>query len=401
MAFEALIGQPQLKTLLERAWHADRMASAWLFHGEEALGAGCAALELARLLLCETRQHPVPCGRCPGCLKMAVLDHPDLYLAFALPAVPAGKSDENPQEVFQEEVLAERMALVANPWHLPEVKGATQFSIAQARHLKRWAGLRSFMGGYRVVVVFQAQEMGLPAQNALLKLLEEPPPRMVMILCADRPDSLLPTIVSRCQQMRLRPMDETELALALAERKEAAGRSPEELADMARRSDGLPGLALRRLIQPEAEVPVADFLRDVIRKDLAPVLKTLAGLESAKDREAVARLIRSSQAWLQDARLLEVAGPAGADLIRHRGEREALEAFSARLTVADPGGLEEELDHILHLLERNVYLYSILITFVQALRTHIVPRPAPRGPQDAGAGEPAVSQTGQRPERTQ
>jgi DNA polymerase-3 subunit delta' len=183
----------------------------------------------------------------------------------------------------------------------------------------------------------------------------------------------LPTIVSRCQQMRLQPVDEDELAQALAGRPESTGRPAAELADLARRSDGLPGLALRRLANTEPEEPVADFLREVIRKDLGPVLKIVARLETARDRDVVARLIRSSQAWLQDARLLEVAGEAGIARIRHRNELEALTAFATRLTVADPDSLADELEHILHQLERNVYLYSILITFVQALRTHIVP----------------------------
>ena len=374
MAFDALIGQPQLKTLLERAWRNDRLASAWLFHGEEDLGASTAALELARLLFCEQGKDLAPCGRCAGCLKMAVLDHPDLHLLFALPVVSGSRNDDNPMDAFQNEVVAERLTLSANFWHQPEVKGANQIHIGQSRYLKRWASLRSFQGNYRVVIVFRAHEMGVQAQNALLKLLEEPPERMVLILCADRPDSMLPTIVSRCQQVRLMPMAEEELARELATRDAAQGRSGAELADLARRSDGLPGRALRMLQNPEPELPLADFLRDVMRKDLGPVMKMLARLEAARDRDAVAGLIRGTQGWLQDQRLLALAGEGAADLVHHRNELDALTAFASRLEVREEEELNEELEKILALLDRNVYLYSILITFVQALRNHIVPR---------------------------
>jgi DNA polymerase III subunit delta' len=156
---------PQTAALVV-AQRSGRLPHALLIHEAPGAGGDWLAAWAARLVLC---QHPErsPCGDCPGCKRAAALQHPDLTLVRPL-------------------------------------EDSRQIRIEQVRELSAELALTSHGGGYKVGLITPADALNRFAANALLKTLEEPPPRTLLVLVATQPSRLPPTVVSRCQRLRLR-----------------------------------------------------------------------------------------------------------------------------------------------------------------------------------------------------
>jgi DNA polymerase-3 subunit delta' len=258
---------------LEADWqvHARRMRDGRVPHA--LLAAGPAGLGKRRLvdaivasLLCiDRREDAHACGQCRGCAWRSAGTHPDLV----------------------------RVAIAED---------ATQITVGQIRALGERLTLAPQPGGRQVAVVDPADEMNPNAANALLKTLEEPSPGSVLVLVADSPSRLLPTILSRCQRLTIRMPTREESLAWLAER----GLDAALAADVLAVARGNPGEA-ERLAQPEsaalARATLTEFVAVVEgRRSLVEV-----AAEWAKDRPD-ARLD-----WLAQATSL-AAWPAGADL---------------------------------------------------------------------------------------
>lgn len=161
----------------------ERFAHAWLIHGLAGIGKRSFALAAAAALLCEQPNQGRACGVCQACLWMASGNHPDFRRI-------------RPEAVALEEGEAtEESATQAKKTPSREIR------VEQMRSLSGWFNTATHRGGWRVAVVYPAQAMNHITANALLKVLEEPPPHTVFLLSTDAPDLLLPTIVSRCRRL--------------------------------------------------------------------------------------------------------------------------------------------------------------------------------------------------------
>jgi len=185
-----------------------REVHAVLLHGAAGIGKLDLALDTAESLLCEQRlQDAAPCGRCPGCALIAAGNHPDLRIvrpeALTEPdprAVPG--SSDGPGD--------------ARPVAESRTRASREIRIEQIRDLSEWVRLSTHRGGSRVIVIEPAESMNMPASNALLKVLEEPPARTTFLLVSDRVDETLPTLRSRCALVRV-PLPVPAIALAWLE----------------------------------------------------------------------------------------------------------------------------------------------------------------------------------------
>lgn len=164
---------------------SQRFAHAWLIHGLAGIGKRDFALAAAASLLCEAPAEGLACGACDACRWMAAGNHPDFRRI-------------RPEAVaVQEGEAAEETEAQAKKAPSREIR------VEQVRALSGWLSTASHRGGWRVAVIYPAQAMNVITANALLKVLEEPPPRSVFLLTTDAPDRLLPTIVSRCRRLPL------------------------------------------------------------------------------------------------------------------------------------------------------------------------------------------------------
>lgn len=147
-----------------------RLGHALLVHGPVGLGSHELARWLGALVLCDVDEAR-PCGRCASCALLAAGNHPDFHWIER-------ERDEKEKE-------------------------AKEIKIEQIRDLAAALALKSYRGGYKAAVISEADAMNEKAANALLKTLEEPAPRTLLVLCSARPSRLTATIVSRCQRLEL------------------------------------------------------------------------------------------------------------------------------------------------------------------------------------------------------
>jgi len=196
-----IVGHEWAVALLERSIVQGRLSHAYLFTGAAQVGKATLARAFAQALCCECATG-VPCGECRTCRRVAEGRYPDVQ-------------------------------------YLQATKNALQ--IDQVRALQADAALSPLEGRYRIFILREIEQATLPAANALLKTLEEPPPQVVLLLTSALRDRVLPTIVSRCQVIGLRPLPLEQVRSALEMR---WGVEPERAALLARLSSGRLGWAV-------------------------------------------------------------------------------------------------------------------------------------------------------------
>ena len=207
--WDSIVGQEKVKTILRNALQNNRLAHAYLFSGPGGAGMDAAAIVLARAVLCDAAAAK-PCGSCGPCGLTAQLRHPNLHLHVPLPVGKGEKADDDPlsrlTQAELDQVRREIGIKAGNPYHQIAVPRANQIKVNSIRELRRRASMGSFDGGWTVFLVLDAGTMTTEAANALLKTLEEPGPGTLIVLTTSEPDSLLPTVVSRCQHIRFDPL---------------------------------------------------------------------------------------------------------------------------------------------------------------------------------------------------
>ncbi len=226
-----LFGHDRAVESLRHAIASDRLAHAYLISGPPGSGKATLARRLAQTLVCERAGDPeaAPCLECRACRLVDRGESPDV------------------EQITIGGVCDEGGSLHSDH----RADGSTRIRVCQVRRLERVVALAPFSAPRRIFIIDTADQLQLEAAQALLKTLEEPPGRALLILLATDVDALLPTIRSRCQQLALLPMPVAALTEALIAN---AGVAPERAAALARRARGRYGLAIRLLADPSADV---------------------------------------------------------------------------------------------------------------------------------------------------
>ena len=213
MAWLKIEGHDEIVAQFRRALEENRLASTFLFVGPEGIGKRAFAVRLAQSLLCEKRDEKLldPCGQCPACAQVLAGTHPDLIQISR----PEGKSDIP-------------VGILKGDDKKPEypVEQSLLFNLA----------LRPFYGGRKVAIVDDADDLNPEGANCLLKTLEEPPPRSMLILISTSVDRQLPTIRSRAQIVRFKPLEPAIVARLLIE--QGTVTDPEDARRLAAQSGG-------------------------------------------------------------------------------------------------------------------------------------------------------------------
>jgi DNA polymerase III delta prime subunit len=182
---------------------SDTLPASLLFTGPPGAGKELAAIRLAALLECADQ---AACGSCPACSTIATLEHPDVHLVYPVPSADWEKSVPVIMESRREDFLAR--GEFGNR--------ARSTGIEQIRRVMEKISRQPFSGPRSVVVIMEAHRATTEAQNAFLKILEEPPPSSVIILVTERTDLLLPTVLSRCSEVRFDPLPDEVTAAYLS-----------------------------------------------------------------------------------------------------------------------------------------------------------------------------------------
>jgi len=204
------IGQPEALALLKHSLKTGSLAHAYLFVGAPHIGKMTLALDIAQALNCQGSEPP--CGECQSCKRIAEGKHADIRIISLNSAKDSG-----------------------------DAKSRVEISIDDIRELQHNASLPPFEGKCKVFIIDGAEYLSTEAANCLLKTIEEPPPQVIILLLTTEEQRLLPTVVSRCQRIELKPMSSDEIEKLLIE---SCGIDRDKAGLLTRLSQGCFGWAL-------------------------------------------------------------------------------------------------------------------------------------------------------------
>ncbi|ADO78139.1 DNA polymerase III subunit delta' [Halanaerobium praevalens] len=228
MSFNSIIGQEEAVSILQDEIKKERISHAYLFAAKKGSGKSKLAFEFAKAIFCQESELD-SCGQCINCRKLEHQNHPDFKIISILEA-------------------------------------KTAISIAQIRDLKKEIAYKPYDSEHKIYVIEAAEKMTKEAANSLLKTLEEPPSFATIILLTEDTGKLLPTLVSRCQQIELKSVSQSKIQKLLLNK----GLNSEQAEIISRTAAGSPGKALAiSKIEAyfEKRKEVYDFLRDVRNKN--------------------------------------------------------------------------------------------------------------------------------------
>ena len=214
MLFKDITGQQAAAQQLRDAIDNDRMPHALLISGREGSGALTLALTAAQYILCENHTPDgEPCERCPHCLQIHKLQHPDLHFAFPVVNRKGQSGDDSAVSLDYiaewRDILLRRPDLTYTDWVkfiCDEGKNA-QIYKAEASSIIRILSTKPYESDKRVMIIWRPEKINETASNKLLKIIEEPYPKTFFLLVSNDPDRVLGTILSRCQRLNIPPLD--------------------------------------------------------------------------------------------------------------------------------------------------------------------------------------------------
>jgi DNA polymerase-3 subunit delta' len=339
MPFETIIGHRSTIASLQNAAGCQRLAHAYLFHGEAAIGKRTTAVCFAQALLCE---HPSDvscadrgldsCGVCRACQHIDARTHPDYFV------------------IEPDRELA-----------TPQIK------IEQIREIEQQIMYRPLIGERKICLIDEADRLTIGAANALLKTLEEPPDHSLFILVSSRPASLPATIRSRCQSLRFATPARTDVEAALILKREMR---PADARFLGMLSEGRLGEALaidlktvRAQQQELVELVSPDFLRSVT--------KLLTAAEALAKADRAAETLSWIARWIRDLVIIQVAGDR--DQLLHVEHVRTLER-DARLAQTDALlDLLRDIEDSQQQATRHLNLQMVLENILLRLREALIP----------------------------
>ena len=287
MAFGTLLGNERIKQNLAGSLRRGHISHFYLISGPEGSGKHTLAKLLAAAILC--RGETKPCLGCTPCRKVMENNHPDFIT-------------------------------VEDPEH-------KNVAVKIVRQFREDVFIRPNESDHKIYLF--PQELGIEGQNALLKILEEPPRYGVFILLTDNPERLLPTVRSRCTELALRPLSDSTLRSALM--RDLPNAAPEDIAAAIARSGGFLGQA-RKLLQEGTALPpqTEGFLKAFASRDAMGLIQTLVPMEKWK-RDQLIPILQQWLSLLESAlacRAGAAAAPANArDLAARRSPQELMDAI--------------------------------------------------------------------------
>lgn len=311
-----LLGHEWVVEMLKQHLTRDSVRHAYLITGPPGLGRRTLALRFAQALNCPTPSAPgEPCGKCKTCRQIERMQYTDLVIVQA------------------------------------EKEGGT-LKVEQIRSLRQVLSLKPYQGKYRVSLLLRFQEANPSASNALLKTLEEAPAHDILILTADTAEQLLPTIVSRCETLRLRPLP-VEAVEAYLKGCKADDATAHLLAHI---SGGRPGYALRLMQDKDALKSRADRLNEMQTLLHSTRTERFAYAEKLTDRRHAAeeRLRDTLLLWLSFWRDVLLRASGSGSPLTNVDYSAAVDSLAATLTPAGARKLVSDAEGAIDKLEHNV-----------------------------------------------
>lgn len=354
MKFSDITGFDELKTQLIQSVLNDQVAHAQLFLGSEGGPNLALALAFSSYINCASRTDNDSCGACDSCRKNEKLIHPDVHFAFPVSAtkkVPA-------KDVISVRFLSEwRNFVIQDPYN--NASGWNNYfggedkqlniSRQESREIVKNLSLKPFEGQYKIMIIWLPEYMHPAAANALLKIIEEPPPNTLFLLVSNDETKLLTTILSRTRIIQIRPFSDVEIRNLLIHQHFIEEEQASQIAHLA---DGNINEALRmaRDVEDDSHKMFRDWMRLCYLGDLIELTRWTEKF-SAMNKVAKQTLFQYGLSMMREAL---IASEKNMELSRLMGvELEFIKKFSEFLTLNSIELISEILNEAYYHVERN------------------------------------------------
>jgi DNA polymerase-3 subunit delta' len=392
MQFKDVIGQAETKKHLAEMVHENRLSHGLLFLGKEGAGALPLALAFSQFVVCEkvngikpsaslfgfdepqTTNHKLQtdsCGVCSACLKAGQYIHPDIH--FSYPVVPA-KSGDKPVATdyvkdWREFISLQVYGNVFDWIEKIKVKENQQGNITaeECNDIIHKLSLKSFESGYKILVMWMPEYLGKEG-NKLLKLIEEPPPNTLFILVAENEEQVLPTILSRCQLVKVPALEIKDIEEALVTRNNTPAETARQTAIIAE-GNYREALQLLQHAGEDWQSLLREWLNAAIKGGPAAQVKWVDEM-SKLGREKQKQFLRYFNHLLGQSIRIRIVG---ADkLALDEKEKDFSQRLNKIAGISQQQAIIEELDKATYHIERNanakMLFMALTIKLVHVIR---------------------------------
>jgi len=364
MLFNDIIGQEHIKNHLLKATENGRIPHAQLFVGKEGSGTLPMAIAYAQHLLCASSNNTEACN-----LKCNKLQHPDLHFSFPVTTTDRIKKHPVSNLFLQEwrQFIEEQPYGSIFNWlkHIGVENKQGLIGVDEAEDIVKKLQLKSYEGGFKVMIIWMAEKMNIAAANKLLKLIEEPPEKTVFILITENEEQIINTIKSRCQALYFPSLSGQYIVDALVERE---GVSKNEATKVAHQAEGNYNKALHLLHNNSNDAIFEEWFITWIRaafraKGNAGVIEHLIGWSDTiakSGRENQKQFLHYCLQFFRQALLLNY-GAEDLLFLETKTPKFDIKNFAPYVHSANILAIEKELNQALYHIERNGNAKIILL----------------------------------------
>ena len=308
-----VIEQEHVKDILKNIHHSSKISHAFIFYGKEGIGKDATALEFAKLVNCENalpdgrqvNDKQEACNVCKSCKQISSFVSPNVKFITAL---PTGKSDSdksvNPLESLDKEDFEtykkEIEKKAKDHYYNINIPNANNIRINSIRQIRNDVYLTGETGKKKVFIISRCEQMNPQSSNALLKILEEPPKDTILILTTSKLNSLLPTIIGRCQKIKFDSISTEGIKKYLLQ---SRSNLTEEQGDFfSKLADGSISKAKEILDSYFLELRenVVELLRAVVSNKTLKLNREIESITKSRDKEKVKQALLFMILWFRD-----------------------------------------------------------------------------------------------------
>lgn len=354
MYFRDIVGHHSLKANLIKQAHDGHVGHALLFIGAEGGGNLALATAFGAYILCKNPGPNDRCGQCRSCAQLDALSHPDLHFSFPIILSDSAKTSNVYLREFNA-MFAKNPYLTLHAWeaHAGDGKKKALIPTKESEEIRHVLSLKSFDGGHKVMIIWRADRMNISSANKLLKTLEEPDAKTLIIMVVPDPESLLVTVRSRAQKIRVETASQAEVAQWLVRKYQLPTDKAEQ---MARVAQGNLFLAAELAQQNEGRNPFFEIFTSWMRAAATykiGVLLQLGEEVSTWSREDQQQYLEYMLGFLDQSIRYVYAGADKTAL--ESKELDFASKFSPFMTQTDLGAMQTLISKAHYLVERNIH----------------------------------------------
>jgi DNA polymerase III subunit delta' len=379
MQFKKVIGQQEVKQHLAEMIHHNRLSHALLFLAKEGSGGLPMAMAFAQFVLCEKNnpraaagpslfceepaaapvsQPADSCGECPSCVKIRQLIHPDVHFSYPVVTKKAGTPPISTDYITEWREFVNQYAY-GNIYDWLQFIGAENkqgnITAAECNDIIRKLNLKSYEGDYKILILWMPEYLEKEG-NKLLKLIEEPPANTLFILVAENESQILPTILSRCQLIKIPPIGTEAITAALVERANVPAAQARQIASVAE-GNYREALQVIQHADEDWQALLREWLNAILKT--GPIAQVKWVEEMAKTgREKQKQFLRYFNHLLEMAIRVRVLGKINigdnaGDAVTEGAEYDFAVRLNKIAGIEQQQAMIEELDKAAYYIERN------------------------------------------------